>query len=89
MRTFGKQSLPVVAVAWLLLAAFLAGCNSDSGEKTAGKKKDNVIQSQAVSGGVHVGETLGDVSGKDLDGNEFKLSEYRGKVVMLDFWSAT
>lgn len=27
-----------------------------------------------------------DISGKDLDGVEFKLSEYHGKVVMLDFW---
>jgi hypothetical protein len=27
-----------------------------------------------------------DIEGSDLDGEEFALSDYRGKVVMLDFW---
>jgi peroxiredoxin len=33
-----------------------------------------------------IGKTAPDVSGKDLDGNEFHLSDYRGKVVVLTFW---
>jgi hypothetical protein len=27
-----------------------------------------------------------DIEGEDLDGVKFKLSDYRGKVVLLDFW---
>lgn len=27
-----------------------------------------------------------DIVGKDLDGVEFRLSDYRGKVVVIDFW---
>lgn len=33
-----------------------------------------------------LGKVAPDIEGVDLDGKEFKLSEYRGKVVMLDFW---
>ena len=33
-----------------------------------------------------VGMIAPDIEGEDLDGTPFKLSDYRGKVVMLDFW---
>lgn len=33
-----------------------------------------------------IGQEAPDIAGKDLDGVEFKLSEYRGKVVVIDFW---
>ncbi len=33
-----------------------------------------------------VGTMAPDITGPDTDGVEFKLSDYRGKVVMIDFW---
>ena len=33
-----------------------------------------------------IGEVAPDIVGTDVDGVEFKLSDYRGKVVVLDFW---
>jgi hypothetical protein len=33
-----------------------------------------------------VGQVAPDITGVDLDGVQFKLSDYRGKVVVLDFW---
>jgi hypothetical protein len=33
-----------------------------------------------------VGKTAPDLSGADMDGVAFRLSDYRGKVVVLDFW---
>jgi hypothetical protein len=34
-----------------------------------------------------VGKEALDIEGEDQDGKRFKLSDYRGKVVLLDFWS--
>ena len=34
-----------------------------------------------------VGKMAPDIEGQDQDGVRFKLSDYRGKVVLLDFWS--
>jgi hypothetical protein len=34
-----------------------------------------------------VGKMAPDIEGSDQDGVRFKLSDYRGKVVLLDFWS--
>jgi cytochrome oxidase Cu insertion factor (SCO1/SenC/PrrC family) len=33
-----------------------------------------------------VGKVAPDIEGEDVEGKKFKLSEYRGKVVVLDFW---
>lgn len=35
---------------------------------------------------LQVGKVAPDIEGQDTDGVEFKLSDYRGKVVMLSFW---
>ena len=33
-----------------------------------------------------IGKEVPDIAAEDLDGKAFKLSDYRGKVVVLDFW---
>jgi hypothetical protein len=33
-----------------------------------------------------VGKAAPEIEGEDIDGKRFKLSDYRGKVVVLDFW---
>ena len=35
---------------------------------------------------LQIGMEAPDIAGEDLDGVAFKLSDYRGKVVVLDFW---
>ncbi len=35
---------------------------------------------------LQIGKTAPDIEGEDQDGKKFRLSEYRGKVVVLDFW---
>jgi peroxiredoxin len=36
--------------------------------------------------GTDVGEVAPEVEGEDLDGQPFKLSDYRGKVLVVAFW---
>jgi hypothetical protein len=36
--------------------------------------------------GSAVGMKAPEIEGEDIDGKKFKLSDYRGKVVLLDFW---
>lgn len=33
-----------------------------------------------------IGSVAGEIEGEDLHGNPLKLSDYRGKVVVIDFW---
>jgi hypothetical protein len=33
-----------------------------------------------------IGKEVPEIQGEDIDGKKFKLSDYRGKVVLLDFW---
>jgi hypothetical protein len=33
-----------------------------------------------------IGKVAPDIEGEDVDGKKFKLSDYQGKVVVLDFW---
>lgn len=35
---------------------------------------------------LQIGKVVPEIEGEDVDGKKFKLSDYRGKVVMLDFW---
>ena len=37
--------------------------------------------------GPAVGAAAPDIEAADMDGKRFKLSDYRGKVVLLDFWN--
>lgn len=50
------------------------------------KLGDRVVRMLFAIQHLKVGKTAPDIIGKDIDEVEFKLSDYRGKVVVLDFW---
>lgn len=64
----------------LLLGTVLAGCTSAWDNALSSAKK------ASAPVGVGIGRAAPDIEGDDSDGKSFKLSDYRGKVVMLDFW---
>src|SRR5262249_44970220 len=41
---------------------------------------------RALRAAIVVGKPVPEIRAEDLDGAQFKLSDYRGKVVLLDFW---
>ena len=47
---------------------------------------ESLKEKQKEASKFEVGKVAPDTIGKDVDGNEMKLSDYRGKVVLFDFW---
>jgi hypothetical protein len=77
----GTMSAKLRWAALWLFAGLLAGCGSiDS------RPASRPTQEAVEEGPIAIGKPAPEISGEDLDGKSFKLSDYRGKVVMLDFW---
>ncbi len=55
-------------------------------DSTIGKIAERKIKVMEIRANVVVGKVAPEIEGPDIDGTDFKLSDYRGKVVMLDFW---
>jgi cytochrome oxidase Cu insertion factor (SCO1/SenC/PrrC family) len=66
----------VAAALWIA-----AGC--DPGRPA--RKMSDAPTGEAKEG-VRAGNRAPEITGEDADGASFKLSDYRGKVVLLDFW---
>ncbi len=62
----------------LLIGVALTGCIANSAKSTrssSDKPSDAAKPAQ-------------EITGIDADGKKFNLSDYRGKVVLLDFWAS-
>ena len=57
-------------------------------KKTAKPVKKFKLEFVSATGeeGLNPGDTIPNIEGKDIDGIKFELSDYQGKVVMIDFW---
>ena len=73
MRSLGRSLLTVAA-----MTALTVGCTSWDARTTAPRGRQPVP--------VALGDPAPEIDGEDIDGKPFKLSDYRGKAVMLDFW---
>ena len=67
----------VAALAAALLIAPLAGCGRVLGPPPL---------PPPTGVGVEVGMTAADIAGETHDGRPVRLSDFRGRVVLLDFW---
>jgi hypothetical protein len=60
-----------------------ADATDSEGNKLSELAKDKL---EALRNPIVVGKPAPEIEGEDIDGVKFKLSDYRGKVVLLDFW---
>jgi len=66
------KSTQLLAVVMLIAV----GCSKNMPPPPTGEVKEGVAE----------GNRAPEISGVDADGRRFALSDYRGKVVLLDFW---
>jgi len=59
-----------------------AGVELQSGEKLGERSRASIVALETFG----IGKPCPDITGTDADGVAFKLSDYRGKVIFLDFW---
>jgi hypothetical protein len=85
----------VKASASLALGQIVARSNPEEAEKHFNDVIDKYgtkDQKQSAKGelfemhNLAIGKVAPEIEGQDVDGKKFKLSDYRGKVVVLDFW---
>lgn len=67
------------------LAALLLDRHGD--ERRRGVTVRQVLEQMVGSQELSIGRIAPEIKGTDADGVEFSLSDYRGKVVVLDFWA--
>jgi serine/threonine protein kinase/peroxiredoxin len=62
------------------------GTNNPPGTGTNGGAANNTPAPQTPEYKLELGFKFPDVTGEDMNGVKFRLSDYEGKVVLLDFW---
>jgi len=80
-------------LAGLLAVGLMAGCSGSTEEDAMGERSATTGDRPAASGdvagetGVSVGDYPPSFTLPDLDGNDVSLSDFEGKVVVLDLWA--
>jgi hypothetical protein len=80
----GEEGLNKEAVKYLERVVKDFPAAKDAKGKPLAKEAQNKLD--AILHPIEVGKAAPEIEGEDTDGKAFKLSDYKGKVVLLDFW---
>jgi uncharacterized protein YicC (UPF0701 family) len=84
IRNKGEEGLSREAVQYLeRVVKHFPDAKDEKGRSLARDAKNKI---DAIRHPLTVGTAAPEIEGEDTDGKKFKLSDYRGKVVLLDFW---
>jgi cytochrome oxidase Cu insertion factor (SCO1/SenC/PrrC family) len=84
-----KKQIPIFLLGLAVLTT-LSGCANPSETENRSKSDggaDDVTGYANLSKSVAVGKLAPDFEIKDQTGKTWRLSDYKGKTVMLDFWA--
>ncbi len=82
-----RAESPGATIAAVIIGvALIAGVSIGAYFLLRGRAPTMTQREPPAGAGLNVGQLAPDISGEDIDGVPFKLSDYRGKVVVLDFW---
>ncbi len=70
-----------------IVVAKYADANPDDDMDKLGKRAAKALAGVKNLANLVVGKVAPEIRGKDLDGKPMKLSDFRGKVVLVDFWA--
>ena len=91
MRTSSRVVVASLALALALAFAFAAGCNHPKDREPVTPPENATASSgassAAPSGHAEVGKPAPDFTLKDLDGNDVRLSSFKGKTVVLEWFN--
>ncbi|SDY18014.1 Thiol-disulfide isomerase or thioredoxin, partial [Lutibacter oricola] len=62
--------------------------HSKLNKKLQNSKKGIALKNSFEIEKIEIGESIIDISGMDLNGNLHKISDYKGKIIILDFWAS-
>ncbi|NGN63702.1 TlpA family protein disulfide reductase [Streptomyces sp. A7024] len=71
-------------------AILLAGCGSDDGNKASGGNNTQFVAGTGKISTVKAADRIAapDISGKTTHGDQLKLSDFKGKVVVINVWGS-
>lgn len=87
-----KKKISLLIMSVLSLTLILSGCSTEKPNEEAPVETEEKVEVRAeneeVKEGIFTGDKIYDFTLEDIDGNEISISDYKGKVLMLNFWAS-